>query len=432
VEEKRHDQTYSRLYYNEKVNDLILGRAPQYGEIAISRGLADELLSSFLGYCDSYEDLFDLEIDNGDGNLVGIVDNPHKMVYVDIKTYMEDITSWQDVYTDYVRCYECEKRYDTYEVILGRDLTDADVGTENILISEAYVGYEDLIGEYVDDGNVCGMVVGVYKLKGLSSDPYEHIRHRTHNVGKDNAVYKYSYSAVEYTLEEGRVPVADNECLVSLYSSMQVGDEFDGYTIVGRYNASADVLTAGVMLSTSALSTDYYSTKVFIVDDEEGFLETIGGEFELMSMYEREYVQMRETNDEKMTVFSILGVVCLIAASIMVFFLMRSKMINDIYNIGVYRSLGSSKNKIYAKYFTDTFVMVTFTSLISYVTVMIMYLTAIDSINYSMSTELFNTSLTVPIIGVIVLYAVNVLFGLLPIFTLLNKTPSEILAKYDI
>ena len=31
VEEKRHDQSYSRLYYNDKVNDLVLGRAPEYG-----------------------------------------------------------------------------------------------------------------------------------------------------------------------------------------------------------------------------------------------------------------------------------------------------------------------------------------------------------------------------------------------------------------
>ena len=434
VEQKRHDQSYGRLYFNDKVNDLVLGRAPEYGEIAISRGLADELLTIFGEYCDSYEDLFELEINRGDGNLVGIVDNPHKMVYIDIKTYMEDVTSWIGVYTDYVRCYECEKKYDTYEIILGRDLNDTDKGTDNILISEAYYGYEELIGERVDDGTVSGIVVGVYRLKGgITGDPSEHYRYRTSHASKDEYIpFKYSYSAEEYILVEGREPVSDNECLVSLYSAKQIGEYVDGYEIVGRYNADANVMTAGAMFSISALSTDSYSTKVFVVDDEEGFIETVGDQFDLLSMYDREYVQMRETNDEKMTVFSILGVVCLIAASIMVFFLMRSKMINDIYNIGVYRSLGSSKNKIYAKYFTDTFIMVTFTSLIAYATVMFVYLTAIESINYSMSTELFNTSLTVPILGVIVLYVVNILFGLLPIITLLSKTPSEILAKYDI
>ena len=82
-----------------------------------------------------------------------------------------------------------------------------------------------------------------------------------------------------------------------------------------------------------------------------------------------------------MAVFGVLGSICLVAASIMVFFLMRSKMINDIYNIGVYRSLGSSKSKIYLKYFSDTVVMVTFTALITYIIVMICYLTAIKSIN---------------------------------------------------
>ena len=50
-------------------------------------------------------------------------------------------------------------------------------------------------------------------------------------------------------------------------------------------------------------------------------------------MYQDEYDTIKQKNTRKMTVFSLLGIVCLIAVSIMVFFLMRSKMINDIYNI---------------------------------------------------------------------------------------------------
>ena len=431
AEEKNYDASYGRLYYNDKVNNLVLGRAPSVGEIAISRGLADELLSSFGEYCDSYEDLFDLEVDRGEGKLVGIVDNPHKMIYIDLDTYIEDITSWVGVGSNTERCYECEKKHNTYEIILGRDLEDADRSTNNILISDAYYGYEELVGTDIDDGYVSGHVVGVYKLNGLRAEPEECMRYFNHTLSSDVA-YKYSYLTESYTLIEGREPAADNECLVSIYSKSAVGDEIDGYKIVGRYNASMSTVAGGVLFSPSALSTDPYSSKVFVVENEEGFLETVGSDFELMSMYDREYRQMLETNAEKMTVFSILGVICLIAASIMVFFLMRSRMINDIYNIGVYRSLGSGKTKIYAKYFADTFVMVSLTSLIAYVAVMFIYLTAIDSINYSMGAELFNTSFAVPILGVIVLYAVNLIFGLLPIITLLRKTPSEILAKYDI
>ena len=107
-------------------------------------------------------------------------------------------------------------------------------------------------------------------------------------------------------------------------------------------------------------------------------------------------------------------------------------MINDIYNIGVYRSLGSSKLKIYLKYFSNTIVMVTFTSLIAYIVIMFAYLTAIESINDYFDLELFSRNLGIPLLGIIVLYLVNLFFGLLPVYTLLKKTPSEIIAKYDI
>ena len=76
--------------------------------------------------------------------------------------------------------------------------------------------------------------------------------------------------------------------------------------------------------------------------------------------------------------------------------------------------------------------MVTFTALISYIVVIFVYLTAIDSINDYFGLELFSKSPVVPLIGILVLYVINLLFGLLPIFTLLRKTPSEIIAKYDI
>ena len=150
-------------------------------------------------------------------------------------------------------------------------------------------------------------------------------------------------------------------------------------------------MRAGTLFSTSVLSIQDYSEKVFVIENEEAILETISGtNYTLKSMYQHYYDLIKENNDRQMTVYGILGGVCLIAASIMVFFLMRSKMINDIYNIGVYRSLGSSKLKIYLKYFSDTVVMVTFTSLISYIIVMFCYLPAIDSINDYFGTELFS------------------------------------------
>ena len=116
----------------------------------------------------------------------------------------------------------------------------------------------------------------------------------------------------------------------------------------------------------------------------------------------------------------------------MVYFLMRSKMVNDIYNIGVYRSLGSNKKKIYLQYLVDIFVMVTLTAFITYGIVMFVYFTALESMSDYLGEELFSRNIFIPLLGVLVLYSVNIIFGLLPIWTLLKKTPAEILAKYDI
>ena len=76
--------------------------------------------------------------------------------------------------------------------------------------------------------------------------------------------------------------------------------------------------------------------------------------------------------------------------------------------------------------------MVTFTSLVTYLIITIAYLTSIKSINDYYGSELFANGLLIPLLGIIVLYLVNILFGLLPMFTLLKKTPSEIICKYDI
>ena len=427
VEEKSYQFSSDMIYFNTEKNTISHGRAPESKEVAISRGIADDIIANFDGYIDSYEDLFGLVVDSGNSVLVGIVDNPGKMIYISEKEYVNEIASWIYVPENHFRYYYYEKQYDSYEIVAGRDLTDLDAGTGNILISADITNAEELIGTQISEG----VVVGVYRLKSFKGSPEEVI---VHGTPKEVIYGEYlcSYETEEHVIVEGREALKENECIVSMYSNLNIGEELDGYEIVGKYNASTVALDTGAMLSTSALSIRLYSTKIFVVEDEDAFLQTVDGAYEVMSMYDSQLKQISSSNDRKMTVFSVLGVICLIAASILVFFIMRSKMVNDIYGIGVYRSLGSSKTKIYAKYFFDTLVMASFTTFVAYVIVLVLYYTATSTINSLLATEIFTRNLSLPIFGVGVLYAVNIVFGLLPIVMLLRRTPSEILAKYDI
>ena len=428
VEEKEYSNSFRQIYYNKDVNTLLSGRAPMGDEIAISSGLADFLLTELECTSESYDELYSISCDGGDSVLVGIVDNPYKIIYVGEAAYIENVTSGAFVKCDVYRYYSCEKKYDTYEIVAGRDLGDSDLGTGNILISEKYPYAENMIGEDIAG---LGEVVGIYRMKNFGEGSGEVIVN-AHYEPTLTGSYKFSYSVEDYHLVEGREPMRESECLISIYSGMEIGDTFDGYEIVGRYNSNIEPLYANVLLSTSALSIDEYSQKAFVVENEADFIDTVNGEFELMSLFMAEYNWQGRENEERMLVFSILGTVCLLAGSIMVYFLMRSKMLRDIYNIGVYRSLGASKKKIYLKYLADTLVMITFTALVTYALIMIGYLTAIESINSYFYLDLYSKGLVFPLLGAAALYTVSTVFGLLPIFMLLRNTPSEIIAKYDI
>ena len=431
VENEKYESTCKSMYYNPKVHTVICGEQPKGSGIAISKALADELLEKFSKCCNTYEDLFNLTVGQENDRIVGIVDGEYKMVYLSESKYLQDDYIVGDGSSIYGRYYKTEQKYNTYEIVAGRDLTDADEGTSAILLSDKFTGWEGMLGEELPGD---GKVVGIFRMKDVEYGSYEIIYATNYNQDMGNYYKdKQSYSIVSYTVVEGQEPTKDNECLVCIYSDLKVGDLYQGYKIVGRYNAERSVLGAEVLLSTSAVCIEDYSHMMFVVEDQEGLEARLSGtEYVLKSTYQYEYDNLKSENQEAMTIYGILGGVCLISASIMVFFLMRSKMINDIYNIGVYRSLGSNKWKIYLKYLSDTLVMVTFTALIAYVLMMAGYLTAIDSINDFFYVELFSRGLTVPLLGIVVLYGVNLFFGLLPIVTLLRKTPSEILVKYDI
>lgn len=430
IEELSYQDSIQYLYYHDNLN-LICGSKPTEKDVVISKAVADKLLDSFSSYYSSYEELIGLSLDNGDGVIVGVVDNPYKMLYVSLDNYVSMIELEKYYHTDSIRYYDYEKKYDTYEILYGRDLTESDKGTNNILISDKfpYSTPEEILGQET----MYGIVVGIYHYKHGESFEEDIIRVNTDYRPEKTGFYHYSYENEDYVLLEGEKPKNENECLVSIYSGYNIGELCNGYKVVGKYNGNVKLVKANALYSMSALSISEYREKVFIVKDEQGLNALVENQqLQVVSMYEKAYNIIEYENQEIMTVFMILGFVCLVSGSIMVYFLMRSKMVNDIYNIGVYRSLGSNKEKIYLQYLVDIFVMVTLTAFITYGIVMFVYFTALESMSDYLGEELFSRNIFIPLLGVLVLYSVNIIFGLLPIWTLLKKTPAEILAKYDI
>ena len=107
-------------------------------------------------------------------------------------------------------------------------------------------------------------------------------------------------------------------------------------------------------------------------------------------------------------------------------------MISDIYPIGVYRSIGASRFKIVLRFVSDILVTITLTALIGYLLTTFIFQTIAANVNNTLSMNALKSSYLFSFLGAVILYALNLFFGLLPIIMLMRKTPAEIIAKYDI
>ena len=153
------------------------------------------------------------------------------------------------------------------------------------------------------------------------------------------------------------------------------------------------------------------------------------------SVYKATLIERKAANKENKALLIPIIIILIAISLVYIYFAMRSKMISDIYAIGVYRSIAYSKSKIILKYVIDIFFITLFTTLLGYILVSFIYSIIVSKIN--MLTVGFVKQVIIsnqPSTYIIALsmFVVSILIGILPISTLLTKTPSQIIAKYDI
>jgi ABC-type antimicrobial peptide transport system permease subunit len=112
------------------------------------------------------------------------------------------------------------------------------------------------------------------------------------------------------------------------------------------------------------------------------------------------------------------------------YFVMHSSMVSRIYDIAVYRALGMKKSELMLSFLVEILIISTVTSLVG-------YLVSAYGLHLASDTLIgqFRLFIVTPLsvfLGVLILYGINVIGGMLPILLLLRKTPAQILSQYDI
>jgi len=127
--------------------------------------------------------------------------------------------------------------------------------------------------------------------------------------------------------------------------------------------------------------------------------------------------------------FYLLGLGGILMSAFCIFLIMRSSLISRMYEVSVFRSVGVSRKEIRRIFLVEILLTTAITSVIGFlVTVLVL-----DRANASLEqfAVTYFTGWAI-IFGVIGLFAVNMLVGLIPINLLLMKTPASILKRTDL
>lgn len=428
--------------YNDGRHKLIKGTAPiNKDDIVISKRLADRIINGMGKYISSYDDLIGSKITysqavTGSLTITGINDNKYELGYLNDKKYIELLSYENSSYASgsHIRNYEVESKAG-YKIVEGRDLNSSD-GDDVCLINKGRGKRPgDTISIY-DKGKFT--VVGVYESDYASNsedEPISKIMDTTTTA--EHPIYPMEYMD-SYKLIMGNMPKANNELLASAYSGYRLGDIVKigegNYKVVGIYNSTLENmygLIAKRDLVTYSLYLKGGSTIYFDLNEGVSSLE-LKEDLYLDNASNIILRGLREDQMEALIIYGSLAGLLILIIVIFIYFIMRSRMISDIYTIGVYRSLGARKGRIYTRYIFDILILTTLTTVVGYLLTLLGYFTIASGINSIVGVMGLKMSLGLSLIGVLILYLFNLAFGMLPIALLMRERPSEILSKYDI
>ena len=320
----------------------------------------------------------------------------------------------------------------------------ADLGVKTI---------EDLIGFVISTTNELSLefeIVGVIQTESPII------------VVHDDAIYSFIFNLNIYpegssegriNITSGRAIAANNEVIAHESQEKSIGESVTlygiPYTVVGIYEELNSYVndyyesfyyivpnqSVENVIKSNVVNLDFYmqGSIYFYSDDIEQSILDINEydeDIEAYDSYEAQRVNAVENLRIEIArrIQSIL--ITLIGIIVYIFFIMRSSMLSRIKEIGIYRSIGATKRDIIKIFLGEIFWLTTLGSLTGYLAMSLLINRVQNMIGDVISVFYF--PLHYFIIGIIGIYLINVVSGLLPVLNLLRKTPSEINSKYDI
>lgn len=341
----------------------------------------------------------------------------------------------------------------SYEVVIDEWLVEEILKSKSFLDLQVFEP-EDLIGSTLSSNrSYYGMqfeIVGIVQTESPIIILQDQAIFSLYQNYYFDGVTAYGSVVDRIIITEGRGILADDEVLI-MEGMGNIGDTIElwgvGFKeVVGFYKAidsdfgyresffivSNNAFEDAIINTIEQTFYNYnYSGILFYADDHEQAIKDFADlDYELYNSYEAAKASFAEeqaaANANRIAQITVI----VVGIIVYIFFMMRSSMLNRIKEIGVYRAIGATKRDIYKIFFSEIIALTSIASLTSYL-LMSYVVNAIQQQTQDF-INMFYFPFYLFIGGIVGIYLLNIVFGMLPIFTLLTKTPAEITAKYDI
>lgn len=326
------------------------------------------------------------------------------------------------------------------EVVIDKMVYDNQkkIGGELNFSTFNILNYQDLIGQTITKENLEYKIVGVTDLSSPSIYINKNEFANIINIKEDSKYIDYNL-AQNIEIKKGRKPENDYEILININEkeehplNKEIKTKINDHKlkVVGYYSTLYDNNTyyvAHSMIEKINIKENKGFT-IYSKDKGSKLEELMNDNIKVRDTYKYGEDKYKKSIKDSIKNTFIISSILMAISFIEIYLMIRASFMSRIKEIGIMRAIGVKKFDIYKIFAGEILVITTITG-IPGVLLMTSILKEITKV--SLLSGMFMLNIKIVLISIILIYAFNLIVGLIPIWNVIRKTPAYILSRNDV